>query len=126
MDKQVYSEKRTYLRYDSEHFLLYLNEETAEQPVTEDENTSTPGYAYTGDMEDGGTLIEAKSAVYPEFVNGLIRKRYDASAESAIQSNRLTALIEPEHDRAGEYIANWETFQTYREQCKQQAKTLLE
>jgi hypothetical protein len=119
-----YVERKKYTKYDSEHYLLYLNEETAEQKA-EDGKTSS-GYTYTGDMEDGGTLIEAKSATYPEFINGLIRKEYDASAESAVQSNRLVALIEPKHERASEYIANWEVFQTYREKCKRQAKVLLE
>jgi len=129
MNRQVYSEKRTYLKYDNEHYLLYLNEEEVELSPedTEDEKTSSvPGYAYSGEMEDGGTLIEAKSATYPEFVNGLIRKQYDASAESALQSNRIIALIDPEHERSEDYIANWETFQNYREQCKGQAKAVLE
>jgi len=129
MNKQVYSEKRTFIKYDNEHYLLYLNEENVEYTPQIEENeksTPIPGYSYTGDMEDGGTLVEAKSATYPEFVNGLIRKQYDASAESAIQSNRLIALIEPEHERSEEYIANWNNFQDYREQCKKQAKAVLE
>jgi hypothetical protein len=121
--KQFYLEKKSYQKYDNGHYLLYLNEEEAEQTAEDGEKVS--GYTYSGDIEDGGTLIEAKSATRPEFINGLIQKQYDASAESAIQSNRLIALIEPEHERAAEYIANWEAFQAYREQCKGQAKVLL-
>jgi predicted Ser/Thr protein kinase len=118
-----YVKKKKYTKYDSEQYLLYLNAETAEKKSEDGETLS--GYAYAGDMEDGGTLIEAKSATYPEFVSGLIRKEYDASAESAVQSNRLVALIEPTHERAGEYIANWEAFQAYRALCKEQAKKVL-
>ena len=76
-------------------------------------------------MADGGTLIEAKEATYDEFVSGLIRTRYSASRVEAIQSNRMIALVNPEHERAAEFISEWDDFQSYRKQCKEQADALI-
>lgn len=130
MYKAIYAEKKTFSKFDNEHYLCYLNGETVEGYVPETmegEDTPEPvtGYAYTGDMADGGTLIEAREATYDEFVSGLIRVRYPASRVEAIQSNRMIAFVNPKHERAAEFISEWDAFQSYREQCKEQAKALV-
>lgn len=135
MNKQVYQERRKYEKYDSEHYMLYLNEEIAEYipPVAMPSDLSdiapvlapVSGYSYTGEEVDGGTLIEAKEATYNAFVNGLIRKQYPVSAVEAIQSNMLISLSSPEHARADEFRIEWERFQEYREECKGHANALL-
>ena len=90
MYKGIYAEKKTFSKFDNEHYLCYLNEQREEYSpesdacsgeVTEPVSAPVLGYAYTGDMVDGGTLIEAKEATYDEFVSGLIRTRYSASRE---------------------------------------------
>ena len=93
--------------------------------MTEPVSAPILGYAYTGSMADGGTLIEAREATYDEFVSGLIRTRYSASRVEAIQSNRMIAFVHPEHERASEFISEWDDFQSYREQCKKQADALI-
>ena len=134
MYKGIYAEKKTFSKFDNEHYLCYLNEQREEYSpeadacsgeVTEPVSAPVLGYAYTGDMVDGGTLIEAKEATYDEFVSGLIRTRYSASRVEAIQSNRMIALVNPEHERAAEFISEWDDFQSYREQCKEQADALI-
>jgi len=130
MNKSVYKEKKTFDKFDSTRFVVYLNE-AREAYVSNAQGEETPGeeevlgYAYTGTEADGGTLIEAQSADYGEFVNGLIRTRYSAADESSINSNRLIALTSPSLTGAAGYIAKWEEFQAFREECTQTAKTLL-
>lgn len=134
MYKGIYAEKKTFSKFDNEHYLCYLNEQREEYSpesdacsgeVTEPVSAPVLGYAYTGSMADGGTLIEAREATYDEFVSGLIRTRYSASRVEAIQSNRMIAFVNPEHERASEFISEWDDFQSYREQCKEQANALI-
>ena len=33
--------------------------------------------------------------------------------------------FDPEHERAAEFISEWDDFQSYREQCKEQADALI-
>lgn len=132
MTTQVYSEKRKFEKYDSEHYLLYLNEQpadfisssgTMQEGVPDPE--PVPGFSYTGNMPDGGTLIKASRASYEEFVSGLIRLKFTADAENAINANMILSLSDPGHERAAEFKAEWEVFQQYREECKENAKAVL-
>ena len=128
MYKGIYAEKKTFSKFDNEHYLCYLNEQREEyspEPDARSGEVTEPGYAYTGSMADGGTLIEAREATYDEFVSGLIRTRYSVSRVEAIQSNRMIAFVNPEHERASEFISEWDDFQSYREQCKEQADALI-
>ena len=103
MYKGIYAEKKTFSKFDNEHYLCYLNEQREEyspEPdarsgeVTEPVSAPILGYAYTGSM-------------------------------AAIQSNRMIAFVNPEHERASEFISEWDDFQSYREQCKEQANALI-
>lgn len=115
--------------------MLYLNEGREEyipsvaMPAEEPENlpVSAPvmGYSYEGEEIDGGTLIEATTASYEAFVNGLIRKRYTQSEVEAIQSNMIVSMTNPDTERSAEFRQEWEAYQAYREQCKTDAKTIL-
>lgn len=135
MNKQVYTERRTFSHYDAGRFMLYLNEQREEYipqvstPGEEPENkpVSDPvmGYSYEGEETDGGTLIEATAANYEAFVNGLIRKRYTQSEVEAIQSNMIVSMTEPEAERSAEFRQEWEAYQEYREVCKNNAKAIL-
>lgn len=75
--------------------------------------------------QTGGTLIEATTASYEEFVNGLIRKRYTQSETEAIQSNMIVSMTDPDAERSAEFRQEWEAYQEYREICKNNAKTIL-
>ena len=86
----TYKERKAFEIYDQSHALLYLNEQPAE--ITDEETgESVPGYSYTGDMPDGGTLVEASGVTdenrRDKFVAGLIGKSYDMDAQIAVLAN---------------------------------------
>lgn len=82
-------QRQTYIKYDDSHYLLFLHEQAAEQ---EDEYVGKiSGYAYTGTMKDGSTLIEA-TGVTPEnmrskFIAGLIGIDYSKDDQIALLAN---------------------------------------
>lgn len=133
MNKQIYQERRTYLHHDAGRFMLYLNEgreeyiPSAAMPAEEPGNlpvfAPVMGYSYEGERR--GTLTEATTASYEAFVNGLIRKRYTQSEVEAIQSNMIVSMTNPDTERSAEFRQEWEAYQAYREQCKTDAKTIL-
>ena len=76
METKIYTEKKRYTRFDDNHYLLYLNETVIPnhvQEVREGEKELEPctAYQYEGTEPDGGTMIEAKSDTYNDFVSGL-------------------------------------------------------
>lgn len=85
-----YIERKNFVKFDDEHYLLYLNEETAEVK-NEETGESVQGYAYTGSHPDGGTLVEAKDVNddnrRAKFVAGLIGTEYDIDSQIAILAN---------------------------------------
>lgn len=132
MKKVVYTEEKKYCKYDEGHYMTYLGEEILTDYIPEDlpEDSElrlkpVTGYAYTGTESDGGTLIEASGANYDDFVAGLIRLKYTPDAESAINSNMLLAVVSTENPRVDEFKNEWQAFQTYRDECKALAKSLL-
>ena len=98
MNRHVYKNRRTYLRYDEQHIIGYLNEEVLENYVLEgslNEDGETPepwpkAYAYTGMESDGGTVMSCqKQDDYGEIANAIIRTRYSESQELAIQRHAI-------------------------------------
>lgn len=131
MYTQDYPMRRTYVQYDELRYLLYLNEEAVQYtpPAFAPEDGAAPapvaGFRYTGDLPDGGTLIAAQRADYGEFVSGLIRLKYSANDEQALQSNALLALQDSKHANAAKWKEEFAEYQAYRDACKAQAKSLL-
>lgn len=127
MEKRtIHTEKKTFVPYDGAHYLLYLNEETVENYVPEEQpDGSTPepctAYAYTGDQPDGSTMIEAREATYDAFVSGLVRLRYSADRVEAITLNKLGSNAE----RQAEFEAEFAALEEYRNLCKAQARGVL-
>lgn len=115
MYTKFYTDKKTFVKYDDKRYLLYLNEESGS---TEEEGN---GFFYTGDFEDGGTLIEAKNATYEEFVAGLVRLRYSADAVEAILLN----VQSNDADRSEEFAEELAELNEYRNECKEIAKSIL-
>ena len=85
-----YIERKTFVRFDDNHYLLYLNEEEAEVKNVET-GESVQGFAYTGSFPDGGTLVEAKGVTNEnrraKFVAGLIGTEHDIDSQIAILAN---------------------------------------
>lgn len=114
-----YKERKKFVIYDERHALLYLNEQSAE--ITDEETgESSPGFSYTGNMPDGGTLVEAEGVnetnLRDKFVAGLIGVSYDMDAQIAVLANGEDT---PEH--AAELAA----FASTRAECKRQVDEML-
>ena len=120
MNTASYTERKNYVKYDNEHYLLYLNEESAE--ITSGESDETvEGYAYSGAEADGGTMIAASDVTddnrRAKFIAGLIGVEYDMDAQIAILANG---------DDTGEHATELEEFAAYRASCKAAVDELLE
>ncbi|KAA6351211.1 hypothetical protein EZS27_001357 [termite gut metagenome] len=125
-----YPEKKTYEKYDNEHFLLYLGEQQVTylpqaDAMSAGEVAEIEGYSYTGDIENGGTLIKASQADYGSFVSGLIRTKYSSNDVEALQGNMLLAVANPDSEKSKGYKQDWEEFQSFRNECKKNAKKIL-
>ena len=89
MTTQFNPQRQTFVKYDDSHYLLFLNEQTAEQ---EDEfSGKISGYTYTGTMTDGSTLIEATGVTSEnmrgKFIAGLIGTEYSKDDQIALLAN---------------------------------------
>ena len=116
MNKNYYPTQKTFVKYDDEHFLLYLNEEIVEDYLPENaEDGAVPftAYAYWGTEPDGSTKIKATEATYAEFAAGLIRNSYTLDQELALHRQKDVKTVE-----FGAYFE-------YCEDCKNLAKQLL-
>ena len=89
MTTQFNPQRQTYIKYDDSHYLLFLNEQAAEQ---EDEfSGKISGYTYTGTMPDGSTLIEAtgvnKENIRGKFIAGILGLDYSIDDQIALLAN---------------------------------------
>lgn len=89
MTTQFNPQRQSYMKYDNSHYLLFLNEQEAEQ--TNEYGEKIKGYTYTGPRPDGSTLIKA-TGVTPEnirgkFIAGLIGTQYSYDDQIALLAN---------------------------------------
>ena len=119
MNKRVvYLERKSYVRFDENHCLVYLNEEVLDKYVPEDAPKGfkpCTAYAYSGPESDGGTLIDCKEVTRDELINGIIRSEYSQTAEDAIKTHQLLLIQEPMCAKAEEYQSEWAKFKVERE-----------
>lgn len=118
MNKRTYLQPKTCNQFDATHVLVYLNEEVIDNYVPEDAPEGfepTTGYAYSGEMPDGGTLIMADANNRDSLINGIIRATYSQTEEDAIKTHQLIRLEDPECSKAEKYAEEWETFKVCRE-----------
>lgn len=118
MNKCVYQERRTFLRWDEAHIIGYLNEEQVEnyQPdnAQEGDEPWPVAYSYTGTEKDGGTVMPCADAEdYGEVANAIIRSRYSASQEAAIHRHAIN----------GDYEEKPKEYEEYNEWCRQAVAT---
>jgi len=121
MHTHFYTQKKTFSKYDGGHYLLYLNEKATTKVVEEGEDP-VPGFEYTGNFDDGGTMIKATEATYDQFVSGLIRTRYSADQVEAILLN----IQSNDPDRMAEFQQELDTLNAYRDECKHVIAELLD
>lgn len=118
MTTQFNPQRQTYIKYDDGHYLLFLNEQTAEQ---EDEfSGKISGYTYTGTMPDGSTLIEATGVTAEnmrgKFIAGLIGIEYSKDDQIALLANG---------EDTAEHAEELEKFQSVRAAAKKAVDELL-
>jgi len=123
MSRVVYLERKSFVQYDDQHVMVYLNEELVPDyvpEVMEGQQAPEPatGYSYEGTMPDGGTLIEASSVDRDSMINGIIRSRYSQSEEDAIKTHQILLLKDPLIDKAIDYESEWAAFDGFREFAK--------
>ena len=89
MTTQFNPQRQTYIKYDDSHYLLFLNEQEAEQ--TNENGDTVKGYTYTGTIPDGSTLIEATGVTAEnmrgKFIAGLIGTQYSKDDQIALLAN---------------------------------------
>ena len=81
--------RQSYMKYDNEHYTIFLNEQEAEQ--TNELGEKMQGYTYTGPRQDGSTLIEATGVTAEnmrgKFIAGLIGVEYSKDDQIALLAN---------------------------------------
>ena len=122
MNRKVYQHARTFLVYDEQHIIGYLNEEELENHIVPSEGTDEEeepevwptAYAYTGTEADGGTVMPCtKPDDYGEVANAIIRSRYSESQEMAIQRHAIN----------GDYAEASQEYEEYYAWCQQAVAT---
>lgn len=124
MKKAIYKERRTYLRYDENHIIGYLNEKEIENyqpedmPEGEEQQEPWPvAYEYTGTESDGGTIMPCTDQQDSgEIANAIIRARYTESQELAIHR----------HAANGDYEEAPKEYDDYNDWCEYAVKTAKE
>lgn len=82
----IYTERRTFGKYDEGRIIGYLNEELVPDYTPQDSEETVLGYQYTGPEKDGGTIMPCKDPTsYGEVTNAIIRSKLTESDELAIQ-----------------------------------------
>lgn len=81
--------RQSYMKYDNSHYILFLQEQEAEQ--TNELGEKIKGYTYTGPRQDGSTLIEATGVtqenIRGKFIAGLLGLEYSIDDQIALLAN---------------------------------------
>lgn len=111
-------QRQSYMKYDNEHYLLFLNEQEAEQ--TNEQGDKIKGYTYTGPRQDGSTLIEAigvtQDNIRGKFIAGLLGLEYSIDDQIAILANG---------EDSAEHSEELTRFLTFRQSVKEEIDKLL-
>ena len=118
MTTQFNPQRQSYMKYDNEHYLLFLNEQKAEQ--INEVGEKIKGYTYTGPRQDGSTLIEATGVtqenIRGKFIAGLLGLEYSLDDQIALLANG-----EDSEQHSGE----WAAFARARSEAKKSVDELL-
>ena len=114
----IYTERRTFGKYDAKNIIGYLEEERVPDFLPEGADQPTLGYKYTGTEKDGGTVMPCTDPTsYPEVTNAIIRSKFSESDEMAIHRHHGN---NPE-----EYAEEWQEYNDFCESAKALAKDWL-
>lgn len=118
MTTQFNPHRQSYMKYDNNHYLLFLNEQEAEQ--TNEIGEKIKGYTYTGPRQDGSTLIEAQGVtqenIRGKFIAGIIGLEYSLDDQIALLANG---------EDSEEHSKELTRFLTFRQSVKEEIDKLL-
>ncbi len=118
MKTKIYTQPRTFGKYDEGNIIGYLNERIIQDYLPEDAEQTVTGYQYTGTMDDGGTVMPCKdSSSYSEVTNAIIRSRYSESDEMAIHRHFNNDPVASQEE--------WNEYNSFCEAAKVLAKSWL-
>lgn len=118
MTTQFNPQRQSYMKYDNTHYLLFLQEQEAEQ--TNEDGEKIKGYTYIGPRQDGSTLIEATDVttenIRGKFIAGLIGLEYSLDDQIALLANG---------EDSEEHSKELTRFLTFRQSVKEEIDKLL-
>ena len=123
MNTVNYAERKTFVKYDDDHFLLYLNEQEAEFQTpggsprpgeTVRESPNTENETYGPDKRRGGGVTADNRR--DKFIAGLIGLSFDIDAQIAILANDGDTETHAEE---------MESYKACRAECKKAVDELL-
>lgn len=110
--------RQSYMKYDNNHYILFLNEQEAEQ--TNEQGEKIKGYTYTGPRQDGSTLIEATGVtqenIRGKFIAGILGLEYSIDDQIAILANG---------EDSEQHSEEWADFSRARIEAKKAVDDLL-
>lgn len=127
--KKNYPSRKSFVKFDDDHYLLYLGEQQVDnyqpEPTTsgtapaaeESSETAITAFSYEGTEPDGSTKIAAQEATYGAFTAGLVRLKYSQDEVEAILANK--------GDGNEEHQAEFDKYQAWRIQAKEMATEVL-
>lgn len=132
--KKIYPSRKSFVKFDDDHYLLYLGEQqvdnyqpeqitpgttpTVDAPSAEESSeTGITAFSYEGTEPDGSTKIAAQEATYGSFTAGLVRLKYSQDEVEAILANK--------GDGNEEHQAEFDKYQAWRIQAKEMATEVL-
>lgn len=127
--KKIYPSRKSFVKFDDDHYLLYLGEQQVDnyqpEPTTpgtapaaeESSETAITAFSYEGTEPDGSTKIVAQEATYGAFTAGLVRLKYSQDEVEAILANK--------GDGNEEHQAEFDKYQAWRIQAKEMATEVL-
>ena len=127
--KKIYPSRKSFVKFDDDHYLLYLGEQQVDnyQPESitpgtapsaeESSETAITAFSYEGTEPDGSTKIAAQEATYGAFSAGLVRLKYSQDEVEAILANK--------GDGNEEHQAEFDDYQSWRTQAKEIATDVL-
>lgn len=118
MNTSFNPQRQSYMKYDNNHYLLFLNEQEAEQ--INEGGEKIKGYTYTGPRQDGSTLIEATGVtqenIRGKFIAGIIGLEYSIDDQIALLANG---------EDSEQHSEEWAAFARARSEAKKSVDELL-
>lgn len=115
--KKIYPSRKSFVKFDDNHYLLYLGEQQVDNYQPESSETAITAFSYEGTEPDGSTKIAAQEATYGAFTAGLVRLKYSQDEVEAILANK--------GDGNEEHQAEFDKYQAWRIQAKEMATEVL-